>query len=421
MVKTANCIIGAAFGDEGKGAQVDYLASKYNADGVVIRFNGGAQAGHTVHTPGGRNHIFHHIGSGSFAGAATYLSRHFIINPIMFRQEYEDLYNIYHHHPYVMVDKHCMVTDPFDMMRNQIKEASRTERHGSCGLGINETVTRHKDHKHPFCVNDFIKKGCWDGGSGRLPMMKDALLWSRDDYARTVLKDEGFVIPPEYEVFFSDDAIIDHYIDDIDFFLAHTTIVPIKFVQDEFDHYIFEGAQGLLLDEESGFYPHVTRSRTGLTNVMELCHEMDITDLNVSYMTRSYMTKHGAGPMPHELKEKPYRAIVDDTNILNAWQQHLRYSYLNLDLLKQAIQKDLYSAKNNPGISLTPSIGLTCMDQIDDMSSIGYILNNEINFTNMYRFQKTIEQEIQLLIKYISIGSTRNDIIMNEESIWKLI
>ena len=409
-MKTANAVIGAAWGDEGKGKQVDYLASKYNEDCVIIRFNGGAQAGHTVVTPEGKRHIFHHISAGSFAGAATYLSKYFIVNPIMFRQEYEELYNKHHHHPYVMVDRNCMVTDPFDMMRNQIKEASRTDRHGSCGLGINETVTRHKDHKKPFCVSDFLRNGCWGGSCNRAPMLKDALLWSRDTYARKILKDEGFDIPVEYKEFFSNDAIIDHYIEDIDFFLEHVTVIPQKFVIEGFEHYIFEGAQGLLLDEQSKFYPHVTRSRTGLHNVMELCHEMNIKELNAIYMTRSYTTKHGAGPMPHELKEKPYMAIVDDTNILNAWQQHPRYSYLNIDLLKEAITKDLYDARNNPGIYLNPSIVLTCIDQIEDMLSVGYILNDKVTFTDISDLCKIIEYETELLITQYSIGPTRKDI-----------
>jgi adenylosuccinate synthase len=47
----------------------------------VVRFNGGAQAGHTVVTPDGRRHVFSHVGSGAFAGAATFLSRFFVANP----------------------------------------------------------------------------------------------------------------------------------------------------------------------------------------------------------------------------------------------------------------------------------------------------------------------------------------------------
>ena len=64
----AFAIIGAAFGDEGKGLMTDYLASNHDGKALVVRFNGGAQAAHTVQTPSGQRHVFKHLGSGSFSG-----------------------------------------------------------------------------------------------------------------------------------------------------------------------------------------------------------------------------------------------------------------------------------------------------------------------------------------------------------------
>jgi adenylosuccinate synthase len=133
-------------------------------------------------------------------------------------------------------------------------------------------------------------------------------------------------------------------------------------------------------------------------------------------MTRTYTTKHGAGPMPHELKEKPYVSILDDTNILNAWQQHPRYSYLNLDLLKQAIQKDLYSVRNNSGLWINPGIGLTCIDQVNSLATVGYILNNKFRYTDS--IQDLIEKEIGIPITHFSVGPTRKDIMENKDQ-WK--
>ncbi len=74
-------VIGANFGDEGKGLITDYLAQ--TGGDVVVRFNGGAQAGHTVVTPEGRRHVFSHFGSGSFAELPTFFSQHTIVNPIL--------------------------------------------------------------------------------------------------------------------------------------------------------------------------------------------------------------------------------------------------------------------------------------------------------------------------------------------------
>ncbi|NJN48156.1 MAG: adenylosuccinate synthetase [Candidatus Competibacteraceae bacterium] len=74
-MKQAQVVIGSGFGDEGKGLATDFYAAHFGKDALVVRFNGGAQAGHTVVTPEGQRHIFSHIGSGSMVGAATYLSR----------------------------------------------------------------------------------------------------------------------------------------------------------------------------------------------------------------------------------------------------------------------------------------------------------------------------------------------------------
>lgn len=82
------------FGDEGKGLMTDYFCHQSSAKGekcLVVLHNGGPQRGHTVVTPEGERHVFHHFGSGTFTGADTYLSEDFILNPMVFRQEWEEL------------------------------------------------------------------------------------------------------------------------------------------------------------------------------------------------------------------------------------------------------------------------------------------------------------------------------------------
>ena len=85
-----SAIIGANFGDEGKGLVTDWLASKSD-NAIIVLHNGGPQRAHTVTTPEGREHIFRHIGAGTFAGAATYIAKPFICNPMIFKEEYEKL------------------------------------------------------------------------------------------------------------------------------------------------------------------------------------------------------------------------------------------------------------------------------------------------------------------------------------------
>ena len=117
-------VIGAAFGDEGKGLITHLMASQYGRDAVVVRFNGGAQAGHTVVTNDSQRHVFRHFGSGSFVGAMTFLSRYFVSNPILFLEEIEAL-SLLGIKPTVYIDPASPITTPYDMMINQIVEEVR--------------------------------------------------------------------------------------------------------------------------------------------------------------------------------------------------------------------------------------------------------------------------------------------------------
>ena len=84
-------VIGLGFGDEGKGQFVNNLIEPdYADDYLVVRYNGGAQAGHTVEYNGMR-HVFSHFGSGTLKGAWTYLTDAFICNPNVFIVERQEL------------------------------------------------------------------------------------------------------------------------------------------------------------------------------------------------------------------------------------------------------------------------------------------------------------------------------------------
>ena len=79
-MKRAIITVGLGFGDEGKGATVDFLARKLEAD-LVVRYCGGSQAGHNVQLPDGRRHTFSQFGAGTLAAARTYLGPNVIIDP----------------------------------------------------------------------------------------------------------------------------------------------------------------------------------------------------------------------------------------------------------------------------------------------------------------------------------------------------
>src|ERR1700757_694187 len=91
-MKRAIITVGLGFGDEGKGATVDYLTRKLEAD-LVVRYCGGSQAGHNVQLRDGRRHTFSQFGAGTLADvpARTYLGPNMIIDPPALAREAEHL------------------------------------------------------------------------------------------------------------------------------------------------------------------------------------------------------------------------------------------------------------------------------------------------------------------------------------------
>src|SRR6266436_2186871 len=105
----ARAVIGANFGDEGKGLVTDYLCATQGA-GMVVRYNGGAQAGHTVVPPDRKyRHVFHHFGSGTMCGVPTFLSQFFVCNPLACMYEANELLAL-GVNPVLYAHPNCLVT-----------------------------------------------------------------------------------------------------------------------------------------------------------------------------------------------------------------------------------------------------------------------------------------------------------------------
>ena len=400
----ATAIIGANFGDEGKGLMTDYFAAQ--GDSVVVRFNGGAQAGHTVtlREPSHGN-VFHHFGSGTLAGSPTYLSKYFILNPMLFRREYEDLKKK-GITPEVYIDSECLVTTPFDMMLNQIIEVVRGDnRHGSCGIGINETIVRHK--KIPIYLTDY---------SDCLPDKFKRIL----DYIESRLTEFGISeIPGRFRHIFENcEAVIEKFLDDVEFVKNISGGYFFKALK---KNIIFEGAQGLLLDEDSRFFPYVTHSKTGLCNVIKLIKdwELDIDFLKVVYVTRCYTTRHGVGPLPFEVKKEilPF-FIRDTTNINNEFQGDLRFGYLSLDYLSKTINTDL---AENAKLPLEANLAITCLDQIPGNAT--FEKDGILYYSSIDSFISLALKSIHTNFGYISWGPCRDDVmnyrVTNSDSLLK--
>jgi len=90
MRKKACIVVGLGYGDEGKGLTTDFLCGQSKFP-LVIRFNGGHQAGHTVVTKDGVRHVFSSFGAGTLRNAPTYWSRYCTFSPAYLLYELESL------------------------------------------------------------------------------------------------------------------------------------------------------------------------------------------------------------------------------------------------------------------------------------------------------------------------------------------
>ena len=238
-------VVGANFGDEGKGLMTDYFSNQAiqnNKRCIVVLSNGGAQRGHTVDLLGGVSHMFRHFGAGTFAGADTYYPQQFIINPMEFNMEFEDLVNNYHIIPRAYSSRICMWSTPFDMMVNQIVEEDRDDkRHGSCGMGIWETVYRYSK-----CQNLFMS--IFDFNSLPTERKTKILTELRDNYYINRLKEHNISsVPESWRSAFYSPGLIEHFLYDVKSFVSKVTAVTNDFLR-SYDTVIFENGQGLLLD-----------------------------------------------------------------------------------------------------------------------------------------------------------------------------
>lgn len=333
-------VIGANFGDEGKGMMTDYFCSKAKERGencLVICHNGGAQRGHTVTTPEGMRHVFHHFGSGTFVGADTYLSEKYILNPILFCQEYNEL-SALGYKPKVYVDKKCFYSTPYDMMLNQIIEENRGEnRHGSCGIGIWETIVREESRPSvPY----------WDKNSASWEIKKDIYNHAREireNYCKERLKHMGINdIPKRWKEVFYSDNLLRRYTDDFLFMLKHVGFVNDNYILRLYQNIVFEGGQGLLLDQNrKEFGENTTPSNTGLINPNEMIKKIPNAEIEVCYVTRTYLTRHGAGDFKTECNKGDINPLMEDlTNTPNRFQGSLRYGKIDLKELEARIDKD---------------------------------------------------------------------------------
>ena len=333
----AYIVVDLGFGDAGKGLLTDFLVRHVDA-GVVVRYNGGAQAGHNVVTPDGRHHTFSQFGSGTFLPhVKTYLSRHVVIHPAALLVEGDILEGKGIRDPFarLRVSDQALVITPFHQAANRIREIVRgTNRHGSCGVGVGEAVEDALLHTENRVL----------AGDLNNPVLLRRKLRAIRDQKReqitAICKNNSFGsdLNREYGVF-NDEDVIDRWMSSIARIGQLGLVVSDSVLERwlyETESVIFEGAQGVLLDADAGFHPFTTWSCCTATNAFELIKEMvpAARVFQIGVM-RSYAVRHGPGPLPTETDD--LRSLVSEHNKYNEWQGAVRYGWFDAVLARYAL------------------------------------------------------------------------------------
>ncbi|HCS39058.1 MAG TPA: adenylosuccinate synthetase [Anaerolineaceae bacterium] len=372
----ATIVIDLGFGDAGKGLITDFLVRQTRA-GVVVRYNGGAQAGHNVVTPEGVHHTFSQFGSGSFVtGVKTYLSKHMVVHPgalllegdVLVKKGISDIYSR------IKIDPQALIITPYHQAANRIKELSRESgRHGSCGVGVGETVEDDlAGHE------DCIRAG--DLADPNLLLQKmDSIRTRKQKELLDALGHDLSSLPTtsEWQVFQQNDLAV-RWMDSI------RRIIELDLVDqtDSLSEWskgtesiVFEGAQGVLLDANAGFFPYNSWTNCSPDNAIALVHEhapsFEIIKIGVS---RCFTVRHGPGPLPTETRELD--GIVKEHNQSNDWQGSVRYGWFDQVLFNYAL-----NAVN--GVDLVAVTHLDILNKLDEWKICGHYPTDNILETNL--------------------------------------
>jgi len=334
----ARIVVGLGFGDEGKGMTTDYLCSKSN-NPVVVRFNGGHQAGHTV-IRNNIKHVHSSFGSGTLLGIPSYISDYCCFYPPAIEAERDDLKSK-GISPVLVIHPLAKVTTPYDIAYNRMIESRL--RHGSVGVGIGATFSRNTagyrlhacdltsvtllEEKLNQISNYYFTQKLWNCTEAEI------------DYFKKICEEEF--------IFFYNSLKVRLSISSYDYLKL-------------FDTVIFEGAQGIMLDMEFGSFPNVTYSHCTSRNALSICHRLDIFNIEIDYVTRCYTTRHGNGWIPNQDKIELINT-EEEINMSHNWQGNFRTGELDMKIINYALSCD-----DNYSSRYSKNLHITCMDQRPD-------------------------------------------------------
>lgn len=350
-------VIGKNYGDEGKGLVTASLCSVYEYP-LVVKHNGGGQAGHTVENEETKTRFIHHqIGSGAEYGADTLFADSFHPDLFQIKKEVDKFSKQFGFIPKLYGEAKTKITTIDDVLINMAIETQRKEaRHGSCGMGINECFERIQAG-YAISLEEVAK--CTSS------QLADCLKKIRTEYSTYRMKQLGVDNSNPYWDMLHDETLLYNFAEEISKNISLIQIVDANYGWlNQYDGVIFETGQGLLLDQDYlENMPYLTPSKTGITEPVNFLTKREMKLDEAVYVTRSYVTKHGAGPLPNEFSRTDYLGIQKDmTNEPNEWQGSIRYGkHKNTFDFMKMLSEDINK------IDIKPSLAVTHLNETEGM------------------------------------------------------
>jgi len=219
------------------------------------------------------------------------------------------------------IDDRCLVTTRMQVAMNRIRNS--ISGHGTCGMGVGETRAYWLRYG-----NDAVKAG--DDSD----VMEDKMSLMRQRYLQELsdLEVDNGVDMPTLQ-FIKDPG---NWMDDLRIIAHESTIYASRYTIHDGD--VYEGHQGVLLDEWFGTHPHTTWSTTHSNDLWtELAATTPHSHIRTIGCVRSYITRHGDGPLRTHSKELSQK-MSDPGNPYNPHQKDMRFGYLDVPLLNYAAQ-----------------------------------------------------------------------------------
>jgi adenylosuccinate synthase len=329
-------VVGMLFGDEGKGSVVSALCSREPGRKLVVRASGGPQAAHHVVVPQKDTiHRCSQLGSGVFHGADTFIGGEAVVNLEDLAAEAETVcahLGVSRLSSKLYLDWHVPVVLAIQVTASQI-EAKRTE-HGSCGRGVGLCFTKAYRNSDPSYTT--------------VSSNRHNLILERLQQSVEVV----FGLPNFHE----------------------------------YDLVVSECGQGTLLDRDFGFAPHA--AWTSQRAFAALCAQHSLGKIFRLGVVRAYATRHGVGPLPHEIPEREVPAAWLDHNNKPSepyLQGAMRYGWHDSWLMQ-------YSQQCHP----VDGLFVNHMDAVESLNRLFGATKGESDATNAIRAFHKIARQVHL-------------------------